>query len=96
MSAPFRRERLFKDRHNPLENFNNTEVFERLCFHCEDVLTLVEMLKDDLEPAANRNHSIAAVIQDCVAIRFSATGSFLNVVGDFTAIHKSSANKLQW
>ncbi|MGH0122051.1 UNVERIFIED_CONTAM: hypothetical protein FKN15_001776, partial [Acipenser sinensis] len=52
----------------------------------------VEMLKDDLEPLTNRSHSIHAVIQVCVAIRFYATGSFLNFVGDFTGIHKSSAS----
>lgn len=42
----FRRERVFKDRHNPLEDLNNIAVFERLRFHNEDVLTSVEMLKD--------------------------------------------------
>ncbi|MGH0167605.1 UNVERIFIED_CONTAM: hypothetical protein FKN15_053095 [Acipenser sinensis] len=87
-------ERVFKDRHNSLENLNNIAVFERLRFHNEDVLTLVEMLKDDLEPATNRSHSIPAIIQVCVAIRFYATGSFLNVVGDFTGIHKSSASRI--
>ncbi len=77
-----RRERVFWDRENPVETFNDTELVARYRFTRESILYLVEITRGELQYDSLRNMPLPPILQLTVALRFFATGSFLLVVGD--------------
>jgi hypothetical protein len=58
-----RRERVVRDRTNPLDYCSDLELYQRYRLDRRGIITLTEMLEDDLRPIANRNHPIAVSIQ---------------------------------
>jgi len=78
MERAMRMERVFRDRSNLLEIYNN-----------EDLLSLTDELAEVLSPATSRSPSIPALLQVCTALRFYATGTFLNAVGDTVGLSKA-------
>jgi nuclease HARBI1 len=69
-----RRERLFRDRLNPLEVYDYVEVRRLFRFHRENVFRIVDRLKDKLAYSTGRGHCLPPVIQVCIALRYYATG----------------------
>lgn len=94
LERAIRKERVFRDRNNPIDLYNDQELVERLRFPRETILMLVGKLEETIQPTTERNHSIPAVLQVCVALRFYATGSFLNSVGDAVGLHKSTVSRI--
>ena len=43
-----RRERVFRDRMNPSDVYNDDEIYERFRFRRRDILTLVDIVIEDL------------------------------------------------
>ena len=58
-----RRERVVRDRTNPLDYYNDLELYQRYRLDRQGIITLTEMLEDDLRPAADRNQPIAVSVQ---------------------------------
>lgn len=94
LERALRRERVFRDRSNPLEIYSDPELIERFRFPQETILLLAGKLEDRITPGTARNHSVPTVLQVCVALRFYATGSFLNSVGDAVGLHKSTVSRI--
>jgi hypothetical protein len=55
-----RRERIFRDRTNPLEKFNDVQLYERFRLQREGVMELTEMLKADLEHKTKSSQAVPA------------------------------------
>ena len=85
-----RRERVFRRRINPLEEYDNDELKRRYRLSRELLLQLNEEIGAELEHQTNRNYAIPAINQICCALRYYAAGSFQSVTGDGLGIHKSS------
>ncbi|KAL2085042.1 hypothetical protein ACEWY4_020560 [Coilia grayii] len=94
MERAVRRERVFRDRNNPLEVYNDDEIISRFRLTREAILRLTDELEDVLGPTTARSHSIPALLQLCTALRFYATGSFLNTVGDTVGLSKASVSRV--
>ncbi|XP_056453116.1 putative nuclease HARBI1 [Gadus chalcogrammus] len=94
MARAVRRERIFRDRTNPLEMYNQDEFINRFRLPKEAILRLTDDLSDSLGPTTARSHSIPALLQVCTAVRFYATGSFLNTVGDTLGLSKASVSRV--
>ncbi len=77
-----RRERVFRDRENPLEYYRDDELRARYRFRRETIVELINLLDDDLTHPTDRNKALPPLLQLCVALRFYACGSFLVVVSD--------------
>ncbi|XDV25459.1 hypothetical protein PO909_029375 [Leuciscus waleckii] len=88
-----RRERVFRDRSNLLEIYNNEDFIGRFRLPKEAILSLTDELAEVLSPATSRSHSIPAVLQVCTALKFYATGTFLNAVGDTVGLSKASVSR---
>lgn len=58
MERGFRRERVFRDRSNPLEIYNSDEVISRFRLSKEAILRLTDELSEELGPTTSRSHSI--------------------------------------
>ncbi|ROI52185.1 hypothetical protein DPX16_3455 [Anabarilius grahami] len=54
---PLRRERTFKDRHNPLA-FSNEDLFERYRFSADDIVHLCRLLEPHIKNITRRSHAL--------------------------------------
>ena len=87
----FRRERIIRDRINPLDIYNDEELIERFRFCRRDLYELVDELSPDLEFVSDHNAALPPTLQLLIALRFYANGAFQNTVGDMIGVHKSTA-----
>ena len=88
-----RRERIFRDRSNPLDTFSDEEIINKYRLSRECIINLCETLNDELEWPTRRNYALPAHLQVLTALRFYASGSFQAVVGDTIGIHKSTVSR---
>ncbi len=77
-----RRERVFRDRTNPLEYLDEDEFRHTYRLKRDSVLFLTDLLINDLERVTARSQPLAPALQVCACLRFLATGTFHQVIGD--------------
>ena len=75
-----RRERIFRDRTNPLEIYDDLELIERFRFDRHTILQIIQLLQDDLESSTFRNKVISPLIKVLISLRFFASGSFQIII----------------
>ncbi|CAC5402133.1 HARBI1 [Mytilus coruscus] len=89
-----RRERIFRDRTHPLDVYDDFELIRRYRMPREAILNIVDILTDDLEPKTMRSHSVLASLQVLTALRYYATGSFQQVVGDLVGLSQPTISRI--
>ena len=77
-----RRERVFRDRINPLDKYDDTDFRLRYRFSREVVLTIIDDVQEDLQGRLFKASDIPPSLQVLLAMRFFATGSFQRTAGD--------------
>ena len=92
--ANIRRNRVFRDRLNPLDAYNDREIVARYRLSRQMIIKLYDLIGADLEPQTHRNHAIPGMLQIFVALRYYACGTFQHVVGDCHGIHRSSVSRI--
>ena len=85
--------RVFK-RHLPWEGFLEEELVKRYRFGRDSLLFLARLIEDEVRPIAKRNHSVSTEEQLVVALRFYASGSFLQVIGDTHGYDKATVSRI--
>lgn len=68
-----RRERLLRDRMNPLEKYDNVEIKRLFRFERQNILQITNNLRLVIEHRTGRNKALSPLHQDCVFLRFAAT-----------------------
>ncbi|KAM7301575.1 putative nuclease HARBI1 [Ixodes scapularis] len=87
------RQRVFRDRLNPLEEFDEDELQERFRFGRAGIVFLADTLRPVLERPTRRSRALSAEQQVIVALQFYATGNFLITAGDYIRVHVSTASR---
>ena len=85
-----RRERVFRDRQNPLNLYTEEEVRTRYRFRPRTILFIYALVEQRLAPLTERSQSLPTLLRVLVALRFFATGAFQAVVGDIIQISKAT------
>ena len=67
-----RRERICRDRTNPLEIYDDLELIERFRFNRRTILQITQLLQDDLESSNFRDKAIPPLIKVLISLRFFA------------------------
>lgn len=88
-----RRNRHIRERFNPLEEFDDAELYSRYRFRRNDIVSIVNLLREDLEFVDRRRATTSAEMQVLIALRFYASGNFQNVLGDTVHVHKSTVSR---
>ena len=88
------RERVFRDRTNPLDIFNDQKLYKRYRFSRKGCMFLIDLLSPELEPATQRSHAIPATIQVFTALRYYATGSYQTGSCDWSFISEASVSRI--
>lgn len=89
-----RRERVFRDRTNPLDSLNDDQLLERYRFRRNDIFWLVDTFGAELEHQNERKGLVPSYMQVMVALRVFATGCFQLDVGDTFGISKPTVCRI--
>lgn len=89
-----RREGVFRDRGNPIDNFTDIELIARYRFPSRTITRLTDLIKDRVQHPTSRSHAIPALVQVLVTLRFLAKGDYLSEVADTHGISLSSASRI--
>lgn len=79
--------KLYETRHHPLDIYD-VDIYARLCFKREGITRYTDSIAFDIQ------HETAPSLHVCVALRYFATGSMQNLVGDSIQIHKSTVFRM--
>ncbi|KAK0138526.1 putative nuclease HARBI1 [Merluccius polli] len=82
--------RHYAERPNLLEQYSNDELYARYRFGRDDIAFICNILRPRLELATLRSHALTVEEQVLIALRFYASGSFYEVIGDGLAVRKSA------
>ena len=77
-----RRERVFRDRRNPLEIFDDEELQARYRFSRQGIMKITDVIAPDIEHPTKRNCALLPYQQVLIARQYYATGTFHLVAGD--------------
>lgn len=84
------RQRVLRDRIHPLEVYDDVDIHARYRFRRDQIMHITDMLSDDIKHQSELNGALSPSLQVCIALRYFATGSMQNVVGDTIQVHKST------
>ena len=87
------RERVFRDRINPVERYDDQDFVARYRLPKAVVLEVVDCIKLDIERPTKRSGSVPAVLQVCATLQFLACGNFQRSTGDLHGLSKSSVSR---
>ncbi|XP_068710741.1 putative nuclease HARBI1 [Montipora foliosa] len=88
-----RRPRQFKPPIN-IENFTDEELRNRFRFGRQGIGYITNLIADELRRSTRRNHALPPLQQVLIALRFYASGSFLQVIGDTAGVDKSTVSRV--
>ena len=93
LSKPCRKRRTFRRQLDPLDTYTDSKLRSRYRFGREAIWYIVDLVADKIAPDMNRNHAVSAEMQVLITLRFLASGSFLQVIGDtFLGFDKSTVS----
>ena len=85
--------RLFRDRTNPLDFLSDQQIIRNYRLDREGIYTLCDELREDLEKSTKRSRSLPVSLQIMIALRYYASGSYMNVIGDAHGVSKMSVSR---
>ena len=89
-----RKARVYRREIDPLESYSENELRSRYRFGRGGLQFIIDLLSHEIAPATRRSHS-SAKMKVLVTLRFLASGSFLEVVGDtFLSFDKSTVSRV--
>lgn len=84
-----RRERVLRDRQNPLA-FPDDYLYERYRFSAEGIVYLCRLLERHIKNPTRRSQATSVPQMLCIALRFFISGTYLYAVGDAENISKNT------
>ena len=89
-----RKQREFRSIGFTIDGYTDEELRARYRFGKESIEYITDLLADNLRRKTNRNHPLSTLQQVLIALRFYASGSFLQVVGDTVGVNKSTVSRV--
>ena len=92
--GPRRRERKFRaGTQSDIDDYSDEELRVRYRFRRESILFITNLVAGDISRNTQRNHALPPLLQVLIALRFYASGSFLQVIGDTFGVDKSTVSR---
>lgn len=85
-----------KDHLDPFSGLSDVEIYNRYRFPAVVVMEIVDLIRDELERPTKRHAALSPVQQVCCALRYLASNSFQEVVGDTMLVSKAASNAAIW
>ena len=92
--AAVRRPRTYRIRASPIiENYSDEEIRDQFRFRRDSIEFIRGLVNDELSRDTNRNHALSVENQVLIGLRFLASGSFQQVIGDTIGVHKLTVSR---
>ena len=88
-----KKERVYRGRTCNLNGLTENELRQRYRFGKESIDYIVDLLKDDLSRWSCKSTDLTVEQKVLIALRFYASGSFLQVIGDTLGFDKSTVSR---
>ncbi|XP_062599917.1 putative nuclease HARBI1 [Saccostrea cucullata] len=88
-----RRNRIFRDRLNPLDAYDDAEILSRYRMTRQCLMDVIDIVRKDVSHETKRSHALTPEEQTFAALRYYATGSFQQVVGDILGLSQPSVSR---
>jgi hypothetical protein len=72
---------------------SDQQIIRNLHLDSEGIYTLCDELLEDLEKSTKRSRSLPVSLQIMIALRYYASGSYMNVIGDAHGVSKMSVSR---
>ena len=82
------------NRHLPWQGFSDNDLRKRYRFGRESLQHISRLIANDVRPTTNRNKALSTEEQLVIALRFFASGSFLQVIGDTHGYDKATVSRV--
>ena len=89
-----RRNRIFRDRTHPLEIYNDEQIYTKFRFYRHLILQLTDEVRNEIEFVLSRKGSLTPILQVLLTLRFYATGTLQNVIGELLCVDQSTVNRI--
>lgn len=89
-----RKRRSFRHLGFTVDGYTNEELRSRYRFGRESIIYITNLLEASLRRKTKRNNPLSVLQQVLIALRFYASGSFLQVVGDTVGVDKSTVSRV--
>jgi hypothetical protein len=83
--------RVLWERQDPFTYYNDVDFHRLFRFNKENLMTIVELIRADLDFASKRSSPLNAVQQVCLTLSFFASGSFQHLSGYLAGVKKTTA-----
>lgn len=89
-----RRPRIFRERKDILNMYNDAELIKRYRLDREGILLVTDFVRDAITPATSRSRAIPAELKVLTTLRYLATGKMQLCNGDDLGITQQAASKV--
>ena len=89
-----RKQRVFRDRQNPLDHLSDAEVLRNYRFTRQTIFLLTDAFAPDLEHPTRRNYSLSSQLQLLIGLRFFATGAPHHVFAEMFGVERSTISRV--
>ena len=90
-----RANRVYRRELDPLNTYTENELRARFRFGRAGIEYIVNLVKEEISPNTRRSYSLSASTQVLLTLRFLASRSFLEVIGDtFHSVDKSTVSRV--
>ena len=87
--------KVYPTRMNPLVDYDDVAFYSRFRFTKTTFKYICTLVSDFCDPITFNSKSLSTELQLCIALRFFATGSFLQVIGDSVRnVSKSTVSRI--
>lgn len=93
VDVTYRRRKVYKSIFDPLFDFDDGELIRRYRFDSAGIEFLCNILRAELEYPSRRSRAISVETQVLTTLRYLASGSFQQVIGDTLNISQPSASR---
>ncbi|CAC5407309.1 HARBI1 [Mytilus coruscus] len=91
---PPRKDRVFRGTISHLTNLNDDELRRRYRFGKDSIAYLCDLLQDRHSRSNNKSTALTVEQQVCIALRYYASGSFLQVIGDTLGYDEGTVSRV--
>uniref|UniRef100_A0A8C4RKX6 Putative nuclease HARBI1 n=1 Tax=Erpetoichthys calabaricus TaxID=27687 RepID=A0A8C4RKX6_ERPCA len=88
------RERMYAECAKPLAQYTTEELYDRFRFGRDDIKYIADLVRPKLQHKTKRSHALSVEEQCLIALRFYASGTFYQVVGDNMGVDKSTVSNV--
>ncbi|XP_044749807.1 uncharacterized protein LOC123310404 [Coccinella septempunctata] len=84
---------IIRDRENHWDKWDDIEFIRRFRVSKTSARTILSEIEEKISHPTSRNEALNAMDQLLLALRFYATGSIQQAIGDFTGVHQTTAGR---